>query len=130
MNINNLFFHILYCNYRYFNDPKRNWSKLVRTLQSLREVHDAEDPLCFLSVHFNYAKVSMNEENWGISGDVDSLHLQAVSGVKTSNRSEDECRRRRGIDTIVLCGISTSIGVDTTAREAYQLGYREDSVEW
>lgn len=33
--------------------------------------------------------------------------------------------RRRGIDTIVLCGISTSIGVDTTAREAYQLGYNQ-----
>ncbi|WP_218828229.1 isochorismatase family protein [Paenibacillus sp. SSG-1] len=25
---------------------------------------------------------------------------------------------------IVLCGISTSIGVDTTAREAYQHGYQ------
>ncbi|MDB4868072.1 MAG: isochorismatase family protein [Cohnella sp.] len=33
--------------------------------------------------------------------------------------------RRRGIDTIVLGGISTSIGVDTTAREAYQLGYQQ-----
>jgi nicotinamidase-related amidase len=33
--------------------------------------------------------------------------------------------RRRGIDTIVLCGISTNIGVDTTAREAYQLGYNQ-----
>lgn len=33
--------------------------------------------------------------------------------------------RRRGIDTIVLCGISTSIGVDTTAREAYQRGYNQ-----
>lgn len=33
--------------------------------------------------------------------------------------------RRRGIDTIVLCGISTSLGVDTTAREAYQLGYNQ-----
>jgi nicotinamidase-related amidase len=31
--------------------------------------------------------------------------------------------RRRGIDTIVLCGISTNIGVETTAREAYQYGY-------
>lgn len=37
--------------------------------------------------------------------------------------------RRRGIDTIVLCGISTSIGVDTTAREAYQLGYNQIFVE-
>ncbi|THF82241.1 isochorismatase family protein [Cohnella fermenti] len=33
--------------------------------------------------------------------------------------------RRRGIDTIVLCGLSTSIGVDTTAREAFQLGYNQ-----
>lgn len=33
--------------------------------------------------------------------------------------------RRRGIDTIVLCGVSTGIGVDTTAREAYQHGYHQ-----
>lgn len=33
--------------------------------------------------------------------------------------------RRRGIDTIVLCGISTSFGVDTTAREAFQRGYHQ-----
>ncbi|WP_274648721.1 isochorismatase family protein [Paenibacillus humicola] len=33
--------------------------------------------------------------------------------------------RRRDIDTIVMCGISTSIGVDTTAREAFQHGYRQ-----
>jgi nicotinamidase-related amidase len=37
--------------------------------------------------------------------------------------------RRRGIDTIVLCGVSTAIGVDTTAREAYQQGYNQIFVE-
>lgn len=37
--------------------------------------------------------------------------------------------RRRGIDTIVLCGISTGIGVDTTAREAHQRGYNQIFVE-
>lgn len=37
--------------------------------------------------------------------------------------------RRRGIDTIVLSGISTNIGVDTTAREAYQHGYNQIFVE-
>lgn len=37
--------------------------------------------------------------------------------------------RRRGIDTVVLCGISTGIGVDTTAREAYQHGYHQIFVE-
>lgn len=31
--------------------------------------------------------------------------------------------RRRGIDTIVLCGIATSIGVESTARQAFELGY-------
>ena len=33
--------------------------------------------------------------------------------------------RRRGIDTLVLCGISTSLGVDTTAREAFQHAYHQ-----
>lgn len=33
--------------------------------------------------------------------------------------------RRRGIGTIVLCGIATGFGVDTTAREAYQHGYNQ-----
>ncbi|SRR5579875_1491692 len=33
--------------------------------------------------------------------------------------------RRRGIETIVLCGIATGFGVDTTAREAYQHGYNQ-----
>jgi YesN/AraC family two-component response regulator len=54
---------------------------------------EAEDPLCFLSVHFNYAKVSMNEEKWGISGDVDSLHLQAVSELKDYYQVEDIFRQ-------------------------------------
>ncbi len=33
--------------------------------------------------------------------------------------------RRRGIDTIILGGVSTNIGVDTTVREAYQHGYNQ-----
>lgn len=31
--------------------------------------------------------------------------------------------RRRGIKTIVLCGIATEIGVESTARDAYERGY-------
>ncbi|WP_026111948.1 hydrolase [Winslowiella toletana] len=31
--------------------------------------------------------------------------------------------RRRGIDTIVLAGISTNIGVESTARNAWELGF-------
>ncbi len=37
--------------------------------------------------------------------------------------------RRRGLGTIILCGISTNIGVETTAREAYQHGYNQIFVE-
>ncbi|MCL5008565.1 MAG: hydrolase [Candidatus Marsarchaeota archaeon] len=33
--------------------------------------------------------------------------------------------RRRGIDTIVLCGISTNHGVESTARFAYELGFQQ-----
>jgi nicotinamidase-related amidase len=31
--------------------------------------------------------------------------------------------RRRGIKTIILCGIATSFGVESTARDAYERGY-------
>ena len=37
--------------------------------------------------------------------------------------------RRRGVDTILLCGISTNIGVETTARGAYERGYNQVFVE-
>ncbi len=37
--------------------------------------------------------------------------------------------RRRNIKSIVLCGISTGIGVDTTAREAYSRGFNQYFVE-
>jgi len=37
--------------------------------------------------------------------------------------------RRRGITTIVLCGIATHIGVESTARAAYEHGYQQIFVE-
>ncbi|MEI6287814.1 MAG: hydrolase [Bacillota bacterium] len=37
--------------------------------------------------------------------------------------------RRRGVATIVLCGISTNIGVESTARVAYEYGYNQVFVE-
>jgi nicotinamidase-related amidase len=36
---------------------------------------------------------------------------------------------RRGISTMVLCGISTNIGVESTARFAYEYGYNQIFVE-
>ncbi|MGB7788870.1 hydrolase [Methanoregula sp.] len=33
--------------------------------------------------------------------------------------------RRRGMDTIVLCGISTEYGVESTARFAYEFGFQQ-----
>lgn len=37
--------------------------------------------------------------------------------------------RRRGIGTIVLCGISTNIGVESTARQAFEFGYNQIFLE-
>ncbi|MGD0818197.1 MAG: hydrolase [Methanomassiliicoccales archaeon] len=37
--------------------------------------------------------------------------------------------RRRGVDTIVLCGIATDYGVESTARFAYEYGYQQIFVE-
>ncbi|MFH1834297.1 MAG: hydrolase, partial [bacterium] len=37
--------------------------------------------------------------------------------------------RRRGVDTIVLCGISANIGVESTARDAYERAYNLVIVE-
>ena len=33
--------------------------------------------------------------------------------------------RRRGIDTIILCGIATNFGVESTARFAFEYGYNQ-----
>ena len=33
--------------------------------------------------------------------------------------------RRRGMDTIVLCGIATDYGVESTARFAYEFGFQQ-----
>ncbi len=33
--------------------------------------------------------------------------------------------RRRGLSTIILCGIATEIGVESTARDAYERGYEQ-----
>ena len=37
--------------------------------------------------------------------------------------------RRRNIDTILLCGIATNFGVESTARFAYEFGYNQIFVE-
>ncbi len=37
--------------------------------------------------------------------------------------------RRRGVRTLLLCGISTNIGVESTARDAYERGYDQVFVE-
>jgi nicotinamidase-related amidase len=36
---------------------------------------------------------------------------------------------RKKIDTIVLCGIATTLGVESTARQAYELGYNQIFIE-
>lgn len=37
--------------------------------------------------------------------------------------------RRRGITTLLLCGIATCVGVESTARDAYERGYEQVFIE-
>lgn len=37
--------------------------------------------------------------------------------------------RRRGIDTLILCGIASEFGVESTARDAYERNFRQIFVE-
>ena len=34
-----------------------------------------------------------------------------------------QLRRRRGCKTVVICGVATNLGVEATAREAFDLSY-------
>ncbi len=45
------------------------------------------------------------------------------------NTDLDVNLRRRGIRTIILCGISTNVGVEATARAAHERGYEQVFVE-
>lgn len=58
-------------------------------------------------------KIHIKKHNWGAFYGTD-LEVQL---------------RRRGIENIILTGIATTIGCDTTAREAYQHGYNVITVE-
>jgi nicotinamidase-related amidase len=51
--------------------------------------------------------IRITKHHWNALHDTE-LHLQL---------------RRRGIKTIVLCGIATNFGVESTARHAWELGY-------
>ena len=124
MKINDLFFHIHYCNCRQINEPGRYPSKITRTIKHhelifitggkgsiifekrrypVKEgmlfyicpdvVHsinpDTEEPICFLSVHFSYARVSYNDSKWDIKNDVKMLSLHPVQELKDYYHIED-----------------------------------------
>jgi len=52
----------------------------------------------------------------------DSLITKHRWGAFTGTDLDDQLRRR-GVTQVVIGGVSTSIGVETTARSAYELGY-------
>ena len=70
--------------------------------------HSAEDVVKPLALGKKESDIEVTKRQWGAFYGTD-LELQL---------------RRRGIDTIVLCGISTNIGVESTARNAWELGFK------
>lgn len=43
---------------------------------------DAEEPLCCVTVHFSYASVSLNENKWDITNEVELLTLHFAQELK------------------------------------------------
>lgn len=77
---------------------------------------------------------------WGSGGDRSADWMDFVDEIKPTQRDIvitkrqwgafygtelDLQLRRRKIDTIVLCGVITNMGVETTARDAHQYGYNQ-----
>ncbi len=58
----------------------------------------------------------------------DNLITKMQWGAFTGTNLEQQLRRRK-IDTIVLCGIATTYGVESTARFAYEMGFNQIFVE-
>lgn len=78
----------------------------------------------------NYSKVSLHNKEWANFAeklevkDNDYKVKKRQWGAFFGTDLDLELRRRK-IDTIVLCGISTNIGVESTARQAYERGYNQ-----
>jgi nicotinamidase-related amidase len=60
----------------------------------------------------------------------DEAHVQATDHVVTKRQwgafygtELDQLLRRRGIKTLIMSGIATNYGVESTAREAFDRGY-------
>lgn len=117
MNINNLFFHIHYCNTRQSNEPWKYKPKITRTLEHhelilitggngniiienkryqakegmifyicsdiLQSIEsDAKNPLYFMSVHFSYIDVILNDNKWDVRKENKVLPLSSMQLVK------------------------------------------------
>lgn len=79
-------------------------------------------------------KPGMLPENWWVFPDALEASAKDLQIVKRQwnafhGTELDLQLRRRGIRTIVLGGISTNIGVESTSRAAYELGYEQVLVE-
>ncbi len=53
----------------------------------------------------------------------DDIHLTKHRWGAFTGSDLDEQLRARGVTQVVIGGVSTSVGVETTARSAYELGY-------
>jgi nicotinamidase-related amidase len=86
---------------------------------------DALKPISETS--FNISKF---DPSW--SEYIPELNIQATDFLITKHQwgafygtELDLQLRRRKIDTIILCGIATNLGVESTARYAYELGFNQ-----
>lgn len=84
--------------------------------EALKQPVDAQTPARALPENWWTYPVSLGKRD----GDIEVTKRQWGAFYGTDLELQ---LRRRGIDTIILCGISTNIGVESTARNAWELGF-------
>jgi len=83
---------------------------------ALRQPVDAQLPSHALPDNWWQAPVALNQ------AESDIIVVKRQWGAFYGTELELQLRRR-GIDTLILCGISTNIGVESTARHAWEMGF-------
>ena len=108
---------------------KHNMPVFLVNVTLSKDMKDALRPVSETSF-----KISNYDSSW--SEFVPELNVQSTDFIITKHQwgafygtELDLQLRRRKIETIILCGIATNLGVESTARFAYEYGFNQIFVE-
>ncbi len=128
---------------RYFCDPEgpaygRDFELVIEPAQNLIDCFADRGLPVFATKYHSKGGIGPTEKWWGNSLEPDSPWVDIDPRIKLPNDAQvlgkhlygtfsatdlDERLRKIGCDSVVICGVMTDLCCETTAREAFQLGY-------